>query len=263
MGLSVGSVYVDMRGVTILIVGLLCLMGVEGAKKQKVYNIKKLNVTKVDMDTIQHKLDKLREDLTLVQKCLKTSKSDPKWSSYCVGPPASFSSSANQAPSGRKIDLLPGEERSTATVAADVFSVADMYLTGYSTKCGPQTITGWSNALDIYYAAAATADSGTYVSTGSGTISAPVAGYYNICGFLRFKKGGNANDVTIYAAGAVAAGFGDSVQNDWRSTGTCFIQKLAAGNTVYMRNNAGGGSDCVEETSWRYGRLSMYLVGPE
>ena len=33
----------------------------------------------------------------------------------------------------------------------------------------------------------------------SGTYTAPVNGYYNICAFLRFKKGGNAVDVTVYA----------------------------------------------------------------
>jgi hypothetical protein len=27
----------------------------------------------------------------------------------------------------------------------------------------------------------------------------PVNGFYNICGFLRFRKGGNAVDVNIYA----------------------------------------------------------------
>ena len=38
-----------------------------------------------------------------------------------------------------------------------------------------------------------------YVSTGSGTYTAPVTGYYNICAFLRFKRGGNAVDVTVVA----------------------------------------------------------------
>jgi len=214
------------------------------------------------MDTIQPSIDKLRADLTLLQKCLNTSRSDPKWSTYCVEPPASFSSTANQVPSGRRGAVEAPEDRSTAATAADVFSVADMYLSGYSTRCGAQNIVGWTNSLDIYYAAAATADAGTYVATGSGTLSAPVAGYYNICAFLRFRSGGNANDVTVYAGGSVVAGFGDAVDNDWRSTGTCLIRLLTAGQTVYIRNNAGGGNDCVEETSWRYGRLAMYMVAP-
>ena len=41
------------------------------------------------------------------------------------------------------------------------------------------------------------------------------------------------------------------------------LQKLTAGNTVYIRNNSGGSSDCVEETQWRYGRLAVYMVAPE
>ena len=35
----------------------------------------------------------------------------------------------------------------------------------------------------------------------SGTYTAPVTGYYNICAFLRFKRGGNAVDVTVVAVG--------------------------------------------------------------
>merc|ERR1740137_241979 len=137
------------------------------------------------------------------------------------------------------------QDRSSAATTTDIFAIGDMYLSGYSTKCGPQTITGWTSSLDIYYSKTATTDStSTYVSTGSGTYTAPEAGYYNICAFLRFKKGG------------------DAVDGDWRSTGTCVIRLLAAGNTVYIRNNSGGGSDCVEETAWRYGRLGVYMVGP-
>ena len=89
--------------------------------------------------------------------------------------------------------------------------------------------------------------------------------------------------MTITAGGSTVAGFGDAVDADWRSTGTCLIrvrhktmkslltrvklmnilfmlQRLAAGNTVNIRQQSGGGSDCVQETSWRYGRLSVYLI---
>merc|ERR1740124_492710 len=108
------------------------------------------------------------------------------------------------------------QDRSSAATTTDIFAIGDMYLSGYSTKCGAQTITGWTSSLDIYYSKTATTDStSTYVSTGSGTYTAPEAGYYNICAFLRFKKGGNAVDVTVYAGGSVVAGFGDAVDGDW------------------------------------------------
>ena len=62
--------------------------------------------------------------------------------------------------------------------------------------------------------------------------------------------------------GSIVAGFGDAVDNDWRSTGTCFIQLLAAGNTVTANLRSGGSSDCIQETSWRYGIMSVYIVVP-
>ena len=109
----------------------------------------------------------------------------------------------------------PPKDRSTAATTADTFAIGDMYLTGYSNRCGPQvrisiinlpysficqTITGWTSSLDIYYTTTAVVDStNVYVSTGSGTYTAPVTGYYNICAFLRFKRGGNAVDVTVVA----------------------------------------------------------------
>eukprot|EP00091_Calanus_sinicus_P017989 TRINITY_DN3962_c0_g1_i7.p1 TRINITY_DN3962_c0_g1~~TRINITY_DN3962_c0_g1_i7.p1 ORF type:complete len:243 (-),score=82.88 TRINITY_DN3962_c0_g1_i7:120-848(-) len=237
---------------------------VQAKKKDKLkYDKKEMSSCSGKMDTIKPKIAKLRADLDLIHKCMNTSRTDPNWSTYCVEPPASFSSTGNQIPSGRMQGVEAPKDRSTAATTADTFSIGDMYLSGYTTKCGPQTITGWTNSLDIYYSTTAVADStNTYVSTGSGTYTAPVNGYYNICAFLRFKKGGNAVDVTVYAGGSVVAGFGDAVDQDWRSTGTCIIRLLSAGNTVYIRNNSGGGSDCVEETAWRYGRLGVYMVGP-
>jgi len=262
----------DMR---LILVAVLCLVGVN-AKKLK-HNPKALNTASDDMNTLKPKIAQLKADLANVYKCMNTTRNDPNWSTYCVLPPeeTTFSSTSNQIASGRKLEDMNVKDRSTAATATDTFSIGDMYLTGYSTKCGPQTITGWTNQLDIYYCADANvattcvaphtnnADSTTsYVNTGSGTYTAPATGYYNICASLRFKRGGNAVDVTVYAGGSVVAGFGDAVDGDWRSTGTCFIRLLTAGNTVYLRNNSGGSSDCVEETQWRYGHLSVYMIGP-
>merc|ERR1712198_374892 len=211
------------------------------------YDPKEMDSCDKKIAEIKPRIAKLQKDLELVYKCMETDRTDPNWSTYCVTPPAgSFSSTGNQVASGRMGhgEVRAPEDRSTAATAADIIAVGDMYLTGYTTKCGPQTISGWTSQLGIYYAAGSAADSATtYTNTGSGTYTAPVNGYYNICSFLRFRKGGNAVDA------------------DWRSTGTCLIRELTAGQTVYIRNNSGGSSDCVEETAWRYGRLAVYLIG--
>jgi len=247
-----------MKVVAVVPVVLLCLGLVQGKKNGKLkYDKTGMKACQSDLDDVQLKIDKLRADLDLVYKCLNTTRQDPNYLDYCVGPPEESRGNQVQA-------LDTPEDRSTAATKTDTFAIGDMYLTGYSNRCGPQTITGWTNALDIYYSTTADTDStNVYVGTGSGTYTAPVTGYYNICAFLRFKRGGNAVDVTVVAGGSTVAGFGDAVDGDWRSTGTCLIRKLTAGNTVYIRNNSGGSSDCVEETNWRYGRLAVYMVGPE
>merc|ERR1711970_1203771 len=253
-----------MKVVGVVLVVLLCLGLVQGKKNGKLkYDKTGMKSCQSDLDDLQLRIDKLRKDLELVQKCLNTTPGDANHTIFCVGPEpeGSFSSTGNQVQSGRIHAVDLPKDRSTA---ADTFAIGDMYLTGYSNRCGPQTITGWTSSLDIYYTTTAVVDStNVYVSTGSGTYTAPVTGYYNICAFLRFKRGGNAVDVTVVAGGSTVAGFGDAVDGDWRSTGTCLIRKLTAGNTVYIRNNSGGSSDCVEETNWRYGRLAVYMVGPE
>jgi len=256
-----------MRALTTFII-YLCIVSLQKAeakKKPLKYDPDVMKDCNAKLDQIKPKIAKLKKDLKLVYKCMETPKTDPNWATYCVSPPAdTFSSTGNQVPSGRmaKTEIQLPQDRSTAATAADIVAVGDMYLSGYTTKCGPQTITGWTSQLDIYYAAGSAADSTTtYAITGSGTYTAPVNGYYNICSFLRFKKGGNAVDVTVIVGGVTVAGFGDAVDGDWRSTGTCLIRELTAGQTVYIRNNSGGGSDCVEETAWRYGRLAVYLIG--
>merc|ERR1712168_667402 len=226
-----------MKVVGVVLAVLLCLSLVQGKKNGKLkYDKTGMKSCQSDLDDLQLRIDKLRKDLELVQKCLNTTPGDANHTIFCVGPEPeeSFSSTGNQVPSGRIQAVDLPKDRSTAATTADTFAIGDMYLTGYSNRCGPQTITGWTSSLDIYYTTTAVVDStNVYVSTGSGTYTAPVTG------------------------------FGDAVDGDWRSTGTCLIRKLTAGNTVYIRNNSGGSSDCVEETNWRYGRLAVYMVGPE
>jgi len=254
-----------MKLVAVVLAVLISPGLVQGKKNGKLkYDKTGMKACQADLDDVQSKIDKLRADLELVRKCLDTPRDDPNYLTYCVGPPEESRSTGNQVTNERMTAVDSPKDRSTAATTADTFAIGDMYLTGYSNRCGPQTITGWTSSLDIYYTTTAVVDStNVYVSTGSGTYTAPVTGYYNICAFLRFKRGGNAVDVTVVAGGSTVAGFGDAVDGDWRSTGTCLIRKLTAGNTVYIRNNSGGSSDCVEETNWRYGRLAVYMVGPE
>merc|ERR1719383_319924 len=129
-----------------------------------------------------------------------------------------------------------------------------------TTKCGAQDITGWTENLDTYYAAGSAATSGDAFSPSTGIFTPPVAGYYNICGYFRFQNSGNANDITIYKGGSVIAAFGDAIGNDWRSTGTCTIQSLATTDTIKLRQESTGGSDCIQETGWYYARFSIYLI---
>merc|ERR1712098_620467 len=180
-----------MKVLALVLVVALSLGLVLGKKNGKLkYDKDGMEDCRTELDALQPKIDKLREELELVRKCLKTEPGDPNYLTYCVGPPEE---------SSRVGEVASPKDRSTAATTADTFA-----------RCGPQTITGWTNSLDIYYTTAATTDSANvYVSTGSGTYTAPVTGYYNICAFLRFKRGGNAVDVTVVAGGSTVAGFGD------------------------------------------------------
>merc|ERR1712055_967322 len=171
-----------------------------------------------------------------------------------------------QVASGRAENLVQSRTGSAAA-AADVVVIFDATITipagssGGVTKCGAQTITGWTETLDVYYTASgATASTTKVFTTSSGTFTAPSKGYYVLCAFARFLKGGNAVDISIMVSGSRVASFGDAVQDDWRSTGTCTIQKLAAAATATVAITSTGGSDCVEETGWYYARFHGYLI---
>merc|ERR1711970_631389 len=117
------------------------------------------------------------------------------------------------------------------------------------------------NLVDHYTAGAPGTLQATAIFTAStGTFTAPTKGYYTLCAFFRFLKGGNAVDVTIRVSGTRVAAFGDAVGYDWRSTGVCTVQKLAAAATAIVHIESGGGSDCVEETGWSYARFNGYLI---
>merc|ERR1719192_2109412 len=119
--------------------------------------LKKFNKVKDDYKRIQSEVDEISEELTIVE------------------------------------NELNGTVTSRHTYNVDALTVVDADST--ATACGPYPLTSWSETLDIVIAAGATADSADSFS--SGTWTAPIAGWYHICSFSRFRNTGNANDVTV------------------------------------------------------------------
>merc|ERR1712126_795528 len=134
-------------------------------------------------------------------------------------------------------------QRTTNTVTnagTKIDAVADYVLTGGS-KCGPQTIQGWSEKVDYVRTAAVVSATNMFDAT-SGTLTPPQAGYYHICAYSRFQNSGNA------------------VEYDWRSTGACTNQLLATTDSVSLYLESGGSQDCIQETGWLYNRISIQLI---
>merc|ERR1712002_739321 len=123
-------------------------------------------------------------------------------------------------------------------VGTNAIVVVDAHYTG--NQCGQFTLTSFSNNLNVYLTAARVTGTAPF---SSGTFTAPVAGWYHICSFSRFKNGGNSNDVTILSGGStVIGGYGNAVTYDWRSTGICIDEFLAANTQVTVKHQSGGGS---------------------
>jgi len=141
----------------------------------------------------------------------------------------------------------------------DVRAVSDYYL-GSGDKCGPQTITGWTQNVD-YARTKDTAETGTRFNSGTGIYTPIIAGYYHICAYARFKLGGNAVEMCLRKGSTRIACFGNAVQYEWRSTGVCTNQLLSStADTISLYLESGGSSDCLQETSWRYARISVQLI---
>merc|ERR1712236_112868 len=117
---------------------------------------------------------------------------------------------------------------------------------------------GWTETLDYYYTTAL--QTTELFNPSTGTFTPPVAGYYKICSSARFQKGGNSVDMTILKGGSVIAAYGNALQTDWRTTGVCTNQQLATTDTITLRLQSGGSSDCVQETNYLYSRLSIHMI---
>ena len=153
---------------------------------------------------------------------------------------------------------MTGLQRTVTGTAGSPVIAMDATLSSGTTKCGPQTITGWTETLDYYYTTAL--QTTELFNPSTGTFTPPVAGYYKICSSARFQKGGNSVDMTILKGGSVIAAYGNALQTDWRTTGVCTNQQLATTDTITLRLQSGGSSDCVQETSYLYSRLSIHLI---
>jgi len=163
------------------------------------------------------------------------------------------------AAASTQLNTLQRSVRSALT-NTDAGSVFDATLSA-GTKCGAQTITGWTVNLDQKMAYADTSFSaGSQLTASTGRFVPAVRGYYKICAYFRFRNTGNSNDVTIRKNGAVVAAFGSAIENDWRSTGTCVTVTLGTTDYVDVHQYSGGSNDCIEETGWYYSRFMGHLI---
>merc|ERR1739838_822040 len=149
-------------------------------------------------------------------------------------------------------------QTTTSGTAAGPVALMDATLSSGTTKCGPQTITGWTENYD-YWRNTATQTSSQFTPS-TGAFVPPVNGYYKICSSARFQNSGNAVDMTLLNGGSIIAGYGSALQTDWRTTGVCTIQQLSTTSSITLRLQSGGSSDCVQETSYLYTRLSIHLI---
>ena len=133
------------------------------------------------------------------------------------------------------------------TTDGDAVVVVDATIGGYTTKCGPQTITGWTEVLDKYYKQKETTlNTATSFNPSTGTFTPPITGYYKICISFRARNTGNAVDVTLLKDGSPVAALGSALQTDWRTMSVCTIQLVTASNAYTVKLQSGGSSDCIE-----------------
>merc|ERR1719495_1384341 len=153
---------------------------------------------------------------------------------------------------------VAAQNRHIIAAANDNIVIVDADFSG--SACGPTTLSSYSENLDIYYTAGSvTAGTGNFAS---GRFTAPKEGWHHVCAFLRFRNSGNSNDVTILKNGSARlAAFGNAITYDWRSTGTCLTTLLAVNDYIQIKHESGSSSDCVEDTSYKYGKFIVHNVG--
>merc|ERR1712080_541178 len=128
----------------------------------------------------------------------------------------------------------------------DMISYFDAYMDAGS-RCGPHTLTGWNVRYDRGETDAAK--------------SKTTQGLYRCCASARCKKGGYCDFTLVDQDGNVIGAFGTRLSpSDWSTHEVCVNERFATGDTLKVVLNSGAGSDCWEETGWRYVRFSCNLA---
>merc|ERR1712243_445156 len=89
-------------------------------------------------------------------------------------------------------------QRSTNVAQAradEVGAVAD-YVLSSGTKCGPQTVTGWTERVDYFRDVKVISTTKQFIA-GTGIFTPQHVGYYQNCTYSRFQLGGNAVEMCI------------------------------------------------------------------
>lgn len=248
-----------------------------GAKKTTKLTKKNLAKCQVAMDTLMGTVGVLRQNISEITAAagLDSLPASP----FQLG--SSFSTTGAPKPSGRqgaseardrqgaaeardpRNRTVAALDRSTGSDATNVILIGDATYSDGTKRCGQGQTMSMTINLDVgYFVGSSTANTATRFFSTLGMYITGATGYYNICGFLRFAKGGNAVDVNIMAGSSVGASFGDALGDDWRTTGTCFLALLTSGQPITMQVKSTGSSDCIEETSYKYSRLTAYLIAP-
>jgi len=134
-------------------------------------------------------------------------------------------------------------------------------------KCGKQTpITGWTRGVDRcdQNSAADACATGDNFNTGNGIVTLPFRGGYQCCAQFRCKQGGYCDFTVIRNGGTVYQAFGTRntgiTSNGWSSHSACWVTNAAAGTTFQINLESTAGTDCIEETGWRYATFSCAYV---
>lgn len=240
----------------------------DGAKKTPKLTKKNLAKCQMAMDTLTGTVGVLRQNISEITAAagLASLPASP----FQLG--GSFSTTGAPKPSGRqgapedrdpRNGTVAALDRSTGSDATNVILIGDATYSDGTKRCGQGQTMSMTINLDVgYFVGSSTANTATRFFSTLGMYITGATGYYNICGFLRFAKGGNAVDVNIMAGSSVGASFGDALGDDWRTTGTCFLALLTSGQPITMQVKSTGSSDCIEETSYKYSRLTAYLIAP-
>merc|ERR1711970_433314 len=161
------------------------------------------------------------------------------------------------------LSLVEGHTKGT-----DGYAYFDAHKNLGGTTCNAQRpVTGWTVVKDRWVAADKTVTNNAQFSNGIYTTK--VAGVYHCCASFRCKQGGVCDWTVIRNAGAGDIKWGafgtrntGNSNNGWASHSHCWTSSCQANVAWKLNFESGGGSDCIEETQWKYGRFTCFLATP-